>query len=80
MKRFLRGVLAVLERKFPDKVVITQRQFDALETAVLTTNQTIADFQSRVVKLEFEVNKFNVAMGFGNTRGNSVVGSFGLER
>jgi hypothetical protein len=77
MKHLLRGLLAWMERKFPDRVVVTQLEYNALSNSLEIISGTLSDLTGRVVKLEFEVNKFNVAMGFG-TRGSSLVGS--LER
>lgn len=51
MKSILRGILNFLDRKWPDKVVVTQKDYDKLI--------------QRVERLESEINKFNVTMGYG---------------
>lgn len=76
MKAFLRAVLSWMDRKFPDRVVLTPEKYSALDTAMSQHASTLAELTARMVKLEFEVNKFNVTMGFG-TRGQGVMG---LER
>jgi hypothetical protein len=77
LKSMLRGLVAWLDRKFPDRVVVTQLQYDSLVQSFNGMSGNVADLTARVVKLEFEANKFNLAMGYG-THGNALAGS--LER
>lgn len=58
MKRVLKALVAWLDRKFPDKVVVTQKEYDTLS--------------GRIKYLEAEVTKFNASLGFaGGLRGKS---------
>jgi len=70
MKSVLRALLAFLERKFPDRVVVTEKDYRRMVEMVDNQASTQSELVARVVKLEFEANKFNMAMGFGNTRSN----------
>lgn len=58
MKKMLRGILNWLERKFPDRVVVTQKDYDA--TMV------------RVQKLEAQVQALNVSLGLVGMQANIV--------
>lgn len=57
MKKILRSVLDWLDRKFPDKVVVTQKDYETLN--------------ARLRYLESEVTKFNASLGFMGVRGNN---------
>lgn len=52
MKKILRAVLNWLDRKFPDKVVVTQKDYDAM--------------LGRVKNLEMQVQGLNVSLGLGS--------------
>lgn len=60
MKGFLRSILDFLERKFPDKAVITTTDFKALKDVAAR----VPGLEERIRSMEVEINKFNVQMGF----------------
>lgn len=76
MLKLLRLFLKWADKRFPERVVITQSAYEDLIRMTSQNTLTTAELSAKIVKLEFEVNKFNVAMGFG-TRGTGMVG---LER
>ncbi len=58
MRRWIKGLIAWTERKWPDKVVVSQKDYE--------------DLQKRVKYLESEVTKFNASLGFaGGIRGKA---------
>lgn len=63
MRKILRNFLNWLDRRFPEKVVITQAQFEKLQADVKKLVETSSEV--RFQKIEAEINKFNVHMGFG---------------
>jgi len=63
MRSILRGFLAWLDARFPEKVVVTQAEFLKMKADV--ENMSKAINEKRLEKIEQEINKFNVAMGFG---------------
>ncbi len=68
MRSMFRNILAWLDRHFPEKVVITQASFLVLKEQIARIEETLkqkTDLEDRMRKAEFEINKFNVHMGFG---------------
>lgn len=64
MKKALRALLAWLDRKFPDRVVVTLAEYNALKSQIEAIQKSVSI--ERIKKIESEINKFNAAMGFGN--------------
>lgn len=52
MKRLLKAVLAFLERKFPDQVVITQSEYNSLFETISGYNQYLQLVDKRLIALE----------------------------
>ncbi len=68
MRSALKQFLAWLDERFPEKVVVTQASFVQLKAQLAAIEETLkakVDLEERVKKAEFEINKFNVHMGFG---------------
>lgn len=66
MRGWLRSFLAWLDTRFPERVVITNAEFLKLKESVAKLEKLTAN-EDRILKLESEINKFNVAMGFGGS-------------
>lgn len=64
MRGWLRSFLAWLDKRFPEKVVITQASYEALKAQVDKLSSA-NNAEARLKHLEAEVNKFNLHMGFG---------------
>ncbi len=65
MRTFLRKFLLWLDTRFPEKVVVTNAQFLQLLEDVKKLKETSSE--TRIHKIEQEINKFNVHMGFGGS-------------
>lgn len=65
MRSMLRAFLTWMDKRFPEKVVVTQTEFVAMK-AKLEKLDVILN-EKRLEKIESEINKFNVHMGFGGT-------------
>lgn len=63
MRSMLRSFLAWLDARFPEKVVITQAEFLKMKADIEKFSGLLNE--KRLEKIEAEINKFNVAMGFG---------------
>ena len=69
MKRFLRWFLDLLDRKFPDKVVVTEASYAALQGRIAALESDAAALSERVKKLDMNVQIHNQAMGFSQKPG-----------
>jgi hypothetical protein len=65
MRSLLRNFLKYLDSRFPERVVVTQTEYIALKAKVDALESIIT--MQRLQKMEQEINKFNVAMGFGGS-------------
>lgn len=65
MRSFLRSFLKWLDARFPEKVVVTQTEFIAMKEKLDALTKILNE--KRLEKIEAEINKFNVHMGFGGT-------------
>ena len=63
MIKFLKALVSWLEKRFPEKLVITKADLDDLRARVMAVDE------KRIKHLEDEIAKFNVALGFGAQRG-----------
>lgn len=63
MRSALRHFLTWLDKRFPEKVVITQASFEALQKELDHIRNMEID--KRMRHIEAEINKFNINMGFG---------------
>lgn len=78
MKRLLRELLSWMDRKWPDKIVVTKVIYDELERRIqmLEKNQIA---EGRLKHIESEINKFNASLGFGggmNPKGMAALSPF----
>ena len=64
MKRFLRGVLNFLERKFPDKVEVTLERYTQLGATIAAQAEQLIKQEERIKALEMNVLNLNQAIGF----------------
>lgn len=62
MRSFLRSFLTWLDKRFPEKVVITQVEFLTMKAQLDVLAKSLSE--QRLKSMEAEINKFNVAMGF----------------
>lgn len=60
-KRTLKAVVNWMDRKYPDKVVVTTEEYNKLKSQVGNITE------ERIKAIEVEINKFNVSLGFGGT-------------
>jgi len=65
MRTLLRNFIAWMDKRFPEKVVITQAEFLALRAQIDVLSKSVSE--ERIKKIEQEINKFNVSMGFAGT-------------
>lgn len=65
MRRWLRGVLEWMDKRWPERVVVTQAEYMKLRETVDRVDKLLK--AERLEKIEAEINKFNVAMGFGGS-------------
>lgn len=64
MKRFLKALVSWLDRKFPDKVVITTETYvELLETVSLHT-EAIEKHVERIKELEGQMGRINIQLGY----------------
>ena len=63
MKRFLRALLNWLDRKFPDKIVVTQHDYDSLILKIQDLHVKLNELNEKVNKLDQNVLNLNQAMG-----------------
>ncbi len=75
MRKMLRYFLAWMDRRFPERVVVTQTEFVALKAKIdALPNPAISE--DRLRKIEQEINKFNVSMGFAGTLPKGIAAQF----
>ena len=74
MIKLLKAIVHWLETRFPEKVVVTNDEYVAMK-AQLAKLQAAVD-EPRIKKIEDEIAKFNVALGFGAQRAMGGVGPF----
>ncbi len=65
IKHFLGSVYMWLEKKFPDKVVVSTADYLTLKARVDVMEKLISE--ERLKTIENEINKFNISLGFGGT-------------
>jgi len=64
MKRFLRWFVDFLERKFPDKVVVTDAAYKQLTETMVGQATQIVELKQKLSALELNLMNVNTAMGF----------------
>ena len=63
MKKILKFILSQLEKRFPDKVVVTEADYQILKATVdKLAKESVTE--ERIKKIEAEISKFNVSLGF----------------
>ena len=65
MKSLFKAIYEWLDRKFPDVVVITLKEYQELDARILKLEAAVTAEKIRAI--EAEINKFNVSLGFGGT-------------
>ena len=65
MKQLLKSLYEWLDRKFPDVVVITAKEYNELNDRIMKLESVIS--AERMKAIESEINKFNMSLGFGGT-------------
>ncbi len=66
MRKALRNFLAWLDKRFPERVVITQAAYDELLARIKAVEDAAGKVTiARIAHIEAEINKFNLHMGFG---------------
>ena len=68
MKRILRYVLDFLERKFPDKVVVTDVKFKELDAHIVIAHTRLDAIEEKLKTLEANLLNVNQAMGFAGPK------------
>lgn len=83
MKSFLRQLLNWLDRKFPDKIIVTVADYLTLKAQIETltkigaqTDEWAKKQSERISKLESEITKLNVGMGFNVVADKLKMGAF----
>jgi len=83
MTKMLRALVEWLERKFPDKIIVTASDYENLrlqglknENDFKKVDEWAKRIDERLKKIEAEINKFNAAFGFGGVAGNLKAGPF----
>lgn len=66
MRKVLRSFIGWLDRRFPERVVITQAEFEKLKQDMIKLSMLTSN-EERLKKIETEINKFNIHMGFGGS-------------
>ena len=71
MKQVLRAALAWLDRKFPDRIVITTALYEEMLKKIERADDLLKTYDEwakktgdRLTKCENEINKLNAGMGF----------------
>jgi len=64
MKRFLRWFVDFLERKFPDKVVVTDAAYKQLTETMVGQAAQIVELKQKLTALELNLMNVSTAMGF----------------
>lgn len=65
MRKMLRAFLAWCDKRFPERVVVTEAEFLTMKAQLDVVSKLLNE--KRLEKIEAEINKFNVAMGFGGS-------------
>lgn len=68
MKKALRWLVSFLERKFPDRVVVTEASYAALVEVQQNNAEAILALKDEVEDLKRQLANVNVAMGFAAPR------------
>ncbi len=63
MKRFLHWLVDFIDRKFPDKVVVTTEDYQKNAVAVAELQIKLAELNEKLSKLELNLLNVNQAMG-----------------
>lgn len=66
-------MLGFLERKFPDKVVVTTEDYAKLNAAMKGMEKIT---EARILHIEAEIGKLNIATGFVGPAAKSPMGAF----
>ena len=77
MRKLLRWFLGFLDRRFPEKVTVTKKDYDDLRVLALQFVDEHNKLSERVEKLEVSVRSHSAMMGLGAT--GKFIGQ-GLER
>lgn len=64
MKRFLHWLVDFLDRKFPDKVVVTAATYLTLKAQMETTAAILKNHADEINHLKAQMANINVAVGF----------------
>ena len=65
MRKLLRAFLAWADKRWPEKVVITQTEFLKMQADLKKILESSSE--ARLKAIESEINKFNMHMGFGGS-------------
>lgn len=90
MKKLLRSILSFLDRKFPDQLVVTVKEYEEIKEAVKLVSQRIATTETilaaykeesgKLVKkaeeTEAAIGKLNLALGLSGPFATSNAGKF----
>lgn len=63
MKKFLHWLVDLLDRKFPDKVVVTDASYRELIDIVKKQNELMIEMEKKIIALEHNLLNVNQAMG-----------------
>ncbi len=64
MKAFLRAVLDFLERKFPDRVVVTEANYTEMKALQAGQAQQIVEIKGEMAEMKLNLLNLNQAIGF----------------
>lgn len=64
MRRFLRAYLNWLDRRFPERLVVTQESFARLKGDLIQHEALVKAHEEKIKKLEEQMANINVAVGF----------------
>lgn len=67
----LKAIVAWMDRKWPDRVVVTQADYDGLKASINSLQIVLNEEKvlERLKRIESEINKFNATMGLSATLG-----------
>lgn len=66
MRKQLRNLLDWMDKRFPEKVVVTSVEYAKMKEDLDSIKKAIGNVrEERLKKIEDEINKFNVSLGFG---------------
>lgn len=69
MKQLLRSLLAFLDRKWPDRVVVSDSDYRALNARLGALESNLAGVQEHLKRVDLNVQMHNQAMGFAQKPG-----------